>query len=172
MPPGTTSRYPEYRPRRTPRTIVTLGKSETYKETIKEKSTILPYSIHKRIHVRPQKNSIQGIHVNVNTIQSTRYGTQGGGYHLVLVLVPLLVLLRVLVLYRTHIRRTIGNVPYCTVALRARYEYSYRYRTVPQLVTRTVVPLLVPPARTLGKSETYKQTINILILILIDSSYI
>ena len=26
--------------------IVTLGKSETYKETIKEKSTILPYSIH------------------------------------------------------------------------------------------------------------------------------
>ena len=29
--------------------IVTLGKSETYKETIKEKSTILPYSIHKRI---------------------------------------------------------------------------------------------------------------------------
>ena len=30
--------------------IVTLGKSETYKETIKEKSTILPYSIHKRIH--------------------------------------------------------------------------------------------------------------------------
>ena len=34
--------------------IVTLGKSETYKETIKEKSTILPYSIHKRIHVRPQ----------------------------------------------------------------------------------------------------------------------
>ena len=27
-------------------------KSETYKETIKEKSTILPYSIHKRIHVR------------------------------------------------------------------------------------------------------------------------
>ena len=52
--------------------IVTLGKSETYKETIKEKSTILPYSIHKRIHVRPQKKkSIQGIHVNVNTIQST-----------------------------------------------------------------------------------------------------
>ena len=49
--------------------IVTLGKSETYKETIKEKSTILPYSIHKRIHVRPQKNSIQGIHVNVNTIR-------------------------------------------------------------------------------------------------------
>ena len=33
--------------------IVTLGKSETYKETIKEKSTILPYSIHQRIHVRP-----------------------------------------------------------------------------------------------------------------------
>ena len=32
--------------------IVTLSKSETYKETIKEKSTILPYSIHKRIHVR------------------------------------------------------------------------------------------------------------------------
>ena len=30
--------------------IVTLGKSETYKETIKGKSTILPYSIHKRIH--------------------------------------------------------------------------------------------------------------------------
>ena len=29
---------------------LTLGKSETYKETIKEKSTILPYSIHKRIH--------------------------------------------------------------------------------------------------------------------------
>ena len=29
--------------------IVTLGKSETYKETIKGKSTILPYSIHKRI---------------------------------------------------------------------------------------------------------------------------
>ena len=25
--------------------IVTLGKSETYKETIKEKSTIIPYSI-------------------------------------------------------------------------------------------------------------------------------
>ena len=49
--------------------IVTLGKSETYKETIKEKSTILPYSIHKRIHVRPQRNLIQGIHVN--TIQST-----------------------------------------------------------------------------------------------------
>ena len=36
--------------------IVTLGKSETYKETIKEKSTILPYSIHKRIHVRPLRN--------------------------------------------------------------------------------------------------------------------
>ena len=51
--------------------IVTLGKSETYKETIKEKSTILPYSIHKRIHVRPLRNLIQGIHVNVNTIQST-----------------------------------------------------------------------------------------------------
>ena len=51
--------------------FVTLGKSETYKETIKEKSTILPYSIHKRIHVRPQRNLIQGIHVNVNTIQST-----------------------------------------------------------------------------------------------------
>ena len=49
--------------------IVTLGKSETYKETIKEKSTILPYSIHKRIHVRPQRNLIQGIHVN--TILST-----------------------------------------------------------------------------------------------------
>ena len=49
--------------------IVTLGKSETYKETIKEKSTILPYSIHKRIHVRPQRNLIQGIHVN--TIMST-----------------------------------------------------------------------------------------------------
>ena len=32
--------------------IVTLSKSATYKETIKEKSTILPYSIHKRIHVR------------------------------------------------------------------------------------------------------------------------
>ena len=31
--------------------IVTLGKSETYKGTIKGKSTILPYSIHKRIHV-------------------------------------------------------------------------------------------------------------------------
>ena len=52
-----------------PLLIVTLGKSETYKETIKEKSTILPYSIHKRIHVRPQRNLIQGIHVN--TIQST-----------------------------------------------------------------------------------------------------
>ena len=51
--------------------IVTLGKSETYKETMKEKSTILPYSIHKRIHVRPLRNLIQGIHVNVNTIQST-----------------------------------------------------------------------------------------------------
>ena len=44
----------------------TLRKSETYKETIKEKSTILPYSIHKRIHVRPLRNLIQGIHVNVN----------------------------------------------------------------------------------------------------------
>ena len=41
--------------------IVTLGKSETYKETIKEKSTILPYSIHKRIHVRPLRNSIQRV---------------------------------------------------------------------------------------------------------------
>ena len=41
--------------------IVTLGKSETYKETMKEKSTILPYSIHKRIHVRPLRNLIQGI---------------------------------------------------------------------------------------------------------------
>ena len=51
--------------------FVTLGKSETYKETMKEKSTILPYSIHKRIHVRPLRNLIQGIHVNVNTIQST-----------------------------------------------------------------------------------------------------
>ena len=40
--------------------IVTLGKLETYKETIKEKSTILPYSIHKRIHVRPLRNLIQG----------------------------------------------------------------------------------------------------------------
>ena len=38
---------------------------------MKEKSTILPYSIHKRIHVRPLRNLIQGIHVNVNTIQST-----------------------------------------------------------------------------------------------------
>ena len=31
--------------------IVTLGKSETYKETIKEKSTILPYSIHLLVHL-------------------------------------------------------------------------------------------------------------------------
>ena len=54
-----------------PYLLVTLGKSETYKETMKEKSTILPYSIHKRIHVRPLRNLIQGIHVNVNTIQST-----------------------------------------------------------------------------------------------------
>ena len=40
--------------------IVTLSKSETYKETIKEKSTTLPYrtvvAIHKRIHVRPKQN--------------------------------------------------------------------------------------------------------------------
>ena len=35
---------------------VTSSKSETYKETIKEKSTIQPYSIHKRIHVRPLRN--------------------------------------------------------------------------------------------------------------------
>ena len=41
--------------------VVTLRKLETYKETIKEKSTILPYSIHKRIHVRPLRNLIQGI---------------------------------------------------------------------------------------------------------------
>ena len=31
--------------------IVTLGKSETYKETMKEKSTILPYSIHPSVLV-------------------------------------------------------------------------------------------------------------------------
>ena len=57
--------------------IVTLDKSETYKETIKEKSTILPYStrIHKRIHVRPLRNSIQGIHVNVKLSIPSRQGT-------------------------------------------------------------------------------------------------
>ena len=60
--------------------IVTLGKSETYKETIKEKSTILPYSIHKRIHVRPQRNLIQGIHVNTIQRHTVRYSYSLGGW--------------------------------------------------------------------------------------------
>ena len=47
--------------------IVTLGKSETYKETMKEKSTILPYSIHKRIHER--------IHKRIHEIYATRTAT-------------------------------------------------------------------------------------------------
>ena len=56
--------------------IVTLGKSETYKETIKEKSTILPYSIHKRIHVRPLSRDVSTVLVRVR-VESSSAATRG-----------------------------------------------------------------------------------------------
>ena len=60
------------------RTIVTLRKSETYKETIKEKSTILvlPYSIHKRIHVPTRTRTIIVTLGKSETYKETRTRTR------------------------------------------------------------------------------------------------
>ena len=50
-------------------TIVTLSKSETYKETIKEKSTILPYSIHTQYGTR----TVRGLYSISLTVQYPWY---------------------------------------------------------------------------------------------------